>query len=302
VISASKGGRARRSEAVAAYVFLAPFLLLFAAFTIWPLLRALWLSLHAYDLFSPPAWVGLANYRFLMRHGDFWISMRNTTVYTAVVVAAQTAFAILLAVAVDRTVRGRAFFRAALFLPSVTSSVAISLVFMLLFFKNGVLNGALAWMGLDRLLTWGGLTSPLDWLGDPRTALGAIVIVNIWSTAGFFMVVVLAGLQAIPATLYEAAKVDGAGAVQAFWRITVPALRPVIFYVVTLGLIGAFQVFDQVYVMTEGGPLKATLTTAYLIYREAFVHFDMGLACAIAFVLASVIFACAVAQKRLIGA
>lgn len=297
-----KRTRARRSEAVAGYVLLSPFLLLFATFTLWPLLAALWLSLHSYDLFSPPSWVGLENYRFLLRQPDFWISIRNTSVYTGVVVTTQTALAVLLAVSADRALRGRAFFRTALFLPSVTSSVAISLVFMVLFWKNGVLNQALAWTGLERLLALAGLAPPVDWLGDPRTALAAIMILNVWSTAGFFMVVVLAGLQAIPETLYEAARVDGAGPVQAFRWITLPSLRPIIFYVVTLGLIGCFQVFDQIYVMTEGGPLQSTLTTAYLIYREAFVRFNMGYACAIAFVLASVIFACAVAEKRLIGA
>jgi multiple sugar transport system permease protein len=297
-----KRRRVQLSEAVAGYAFLAPFLLLFGAFTLWPLLAALWLSLHSYDLFSPPSWVGLENYRFLLHQSDFYISLRNTVVYAAVVVASQTALAVGLAVSVDRALRGLAFFRTALFLPSVTSSVAISLVFMLMLFKNGVLNQALAWTRLDRALALAGLAPPVDWLGDPRTALGAIMIVNIWSTAGFFMMVVLTGLQAIPEALYEAARVDGAGPAQTLWHITLPSLRPIIFYVVTLGLIGCFQVFDQIYVMTEGGPLKSTLTTAYLLYKEAFVNFNMGYACAIAFVLAGIIFACAMVQKRVIGA
>ena len=289
------------SEAVSGYVFLAPFLLVFGVFSLWPLLGALWLSFHSYDLFSPASWVGLENYRVVLRAGDFWISIRNTALYTGVVVTTQTGLAVLLAVLMDRNLRGRAFFRTALFLPSVTSSVAISLIFMLMFFKNGVLNQGLAWSRLDRILGLVGLAPPVDWLGDPRTALWTIMIQNIWSTAGFFMVVVLAGLQQIPEALYEAARVDGAGPGQTFWRITLPSLKPTIFYVVTVGLIGCFQVFDQIYVMTEGGPLRATLTTAYLIYKEAFVNFNMGYACAMAFVLASVIFACAMVQKRVIG-
>jgi multiple sugar transport system permease protein len=293
--------RAELSEAVSGYVFLAPFLLVFGVFTLWPLLGALWLSLHSYDLFSPASWVGLENYRVLLRQGNFWISIRNTALYTGVVVTTQTGLAVLLAVLMDRKLRGRAFFRTAFFLPSVTSSVAISLVFMLMLFKNGVLNQGLAWSRLDRVLALVGLAPPVDWLGDPRTALWTIMIQNIWSTAGFFMVVVLAGLQQIPEALYEAARVDGAGPRQTFWRITLPSLKPTIFYVVTVGLIGCFQVFDQIYVMTEGGPLKATLTTAYLIYKEAFVNFNMGYACAMAFVLASIIFACAMVQKRVIG-
>jgi multiple sugar transport system permease protein len=296
-----KPSRARAGDAIAGYVFLAPFLLVFGAFALWPILVALWLSFHSYDLFATPAWVGLDNYRFLLAHHDFWISIRNTTLYTVVVVVAQTALAVLLAVAMDQQISGRALFRAALFLPSISSSVALSLIFTAMFFKNGVLNQALASTGLDRVLARLGLAPPIDWLGDPRTALWAIMLQNIWSTAGFLMIIVLAGLQAIPESLYEAARVDAAGRLQTFRYITLPSLKPTLFYVVTMGLIGCFQVFDQIYVMTEGGPLKATLTTAYLVYKEAFVHFNMGYACAIAFVLAAVIFACAVVQKRVMG-
>ena len=294
-------GRMKLGEAVAGYTFLAPFLTVLALFAVWPLLRAFWLSFHSYDLFSPPRWVGLDNYRFLLGEADFWISIKNTALYTFVVVFAQTSLAVVLALVMDQKLRGKTFFRTAFFLPSVTSSVAISLIFMFLFFKNGVLNQFLAVTRLDVVLGWVGLTPPIDWLGDTRTALFAIMAQNIWSTAGFFMIIVLAGLQEIPDSLYEAARVDGASSLQQFWYITLPSLRPTIFYVVTMGLIGCFQVFDQVYVMTEGGPLKATLTTAYLLYKEAFVNFNMGYACAIAFVLAGVIFATTMIQKRVMG-
>lgn len=294
--------KARTGETVAGYVFLAPFLAVLALFVLWPLLRAFWLSFHAYDLFSEPRWVGLDNYLFLLKTGDFWRSLFNTTYFTVVVVTCQTALAIVLALIMDQQIRGKAFWRVAYFLPSVTSSVAISLIFMFLFFKNGVINQVLAWTHLDLLLTAIGLTAPVDWLGDPRTALPTIMVQNIWSTAGMFMIIFLAGLQDIPESLYEAARVDGATPFQQFRYITLPMLAPTTFYVVTMGLIGCFQVFDQVYVMTEGGPLKATLTTAYLLYKEAFVNFDMGYACAIAFVLAGVIFACTMVQKRVMGA
>jgi multiple sugar transport system permease protein len=296
-----KPSRMALSETAAGYLFLAPFLLVFGVFTLWPLLVALWLSFHSYDLFSAPAWVGLENYRFLSRQGDFWISIRNTALYTLVVVAAQTGLALLLAVVLDRKLRGRAFFRAAFVLPSVTSSVAVSLIFMFMFFRNGALNQALAWTRLDAVLVVLGLASPVDWLGDPRTALWAIMIQNIWSTAGYLMIIVLAGLQDVPETLYEAARVDAAGGWQTFRYVTLPSLKPTVFYVVTVGIIGSFQVFDQIYVMTEGGPLKSTLTTAYLLYKEAFVNFNMGYACAIAFVLAAIIFACTLMQRRLLG-
>jgi multiple sugar transport system permease protein len=288
-------------ETVAGYLFLAPFLLVFAVFALWPMLAALWLSFHSYDLFSAPIWVGVENYRFLAHQDDFWISVRNTVLYTAVVVTAQTGLALLLAVVMDRDLRGRAFFRAVFVLPSVTSSVAVSLIFMFMFFKNGALNQVLEWMLLDDILVALGLAWPVDWLGNPRTALAAIMILNVWSTAGYLMVIALAGLQAIPETFYEAARVEAAGPWQTFRYVTMPSLKPTVFYIVTVGIIGCFQVFDQIYVMTEGGPLKSTLTTVYLLYKEAFVNFNMGYACSIAFVLAAMIFACTVVQRRLLG-
>ncbi len=289
------------TEILAALVFLAPFLLLLLVFVLWPLLNAFWLSFHAYDLFGSPRWVGLSNYQTLLRHGDFWISLRNTVFYTAGVVIAQTLLAFLLALLMDQRIRGKTVFRVAFFLPSVTSSVAISLIFMAIFFKNGILNQALAWIGLERLFAATGLSVPVDWLGNLHTALPSLMAMNVWSTAGFFMIVFLAGLQDIPETLYEVARLDGAGTLAQLWYVTLPLLKPTFFYVGTMGLIGAFQVFDQVFIMTNGGPLKATMTMAYLLYTEAFVHFNMGYACAIAFVLATLIFLATMGQKRLLG-
>ncbi|MBO9539023.1 sugar ABC transporter permease [bacterium] len=294
------GGR-QWGEAIAGYVFLLPYLVLLAVFVGWPIGYALWLSFHSYDLFSAPRWVGIENYRFLLNEPDFRIALRNTTLYTLVVVSCQTALALFLAVLMDRRIRGKDLFRVTLFLPSVTSSVAISLIFLFIFFKNGVLNQLLAILHLDRLLAWLGLSVPVDWLGDVHTALGAIMAQNVWSTAGFFMVVFLAGLQDIPEALYEAARLDGAGTWAQFRHVTLPLLKPTTFYVATVGLIGCFQVFDQVFIMTSGGPLKSTLTIAYLLYQEAFMNFNMGYACAIAFVLATLIFGCTMLQRRLLG-
>jgi multiple sugar transport system permease protein len=294
-----KGRKIKLGEPVAALAFLGPFLVALLLFKAWPLAYAFWLSFHSYDLFAPPKPVGLSNYGYLLQQSDFWISIKNTALYTLVVVGAQTVLSFTLALVMDQKIRGKAFFRTAFFLPSVTSSVAISLIFMFIFFKNGILNQVLAATGLDHLVRAIGLGPPVDWLGDTRTALPAIMVQNIWSTSGYFMIVFLAGLQDIPESLYEAARVDGANGWQQLRHITLPSLRPTTFYVVTMGLIGCFQVFDQVYVMTEGGPLKATLTTAYLVYKEAFGNFEMGYACAIAFVLAGIIFLCTLVQRRL---
>ena len=296
----AKRRKTRLGEPVSALAFLGPFLAVLLVFKVWPLIYAFYLSLHSYDLFSEPRPVGLSNYSYLLGQSDFWISIKNTAVYTLVVVTCQTILSFFLALIMDQKIRGKTFFRTAFFLPSVTSSVAISLIFMFIFFKNGILNQALSAVGLEGLLSKLGVSSPIDWLGDTHTALPAIMIQNIWSTSGFFMIVFLAGLQDIPESLYEAARVDGATGWQQLRHITLPSLRPTTFYVVTMGLIGCFQVFDQVYVMTEGGPLKSTLTTAYLVYKEAFGNFEMGYACAIAFVLAAIIFLVTAAQKRLL--
>jgi len=280
----AKTSSRRTAEALAGYVFLAPFLAVLVVFTLWPLLQALWLSLHSYDLFSPAKWVGLDNYVYLLKQADFWISIRNTAFYTFVVVTAQTVVSVVLALIMDQKLRGKTFFRTVFFLPSVTSSVAISLIFMFLFFKNGLLNQLLGATHLDSVLRALGLATPVDWLGDTRTALPTIMIQNIWSTAGFLMIVVLAGLQDIPESLYEAARVDGASALQQFWYITLPSLKPTLFYVITMGLIGCFQVFDQVYVMTVGGPLDSTRTMVFDLY-DRFRSLQLGQASAVAYLL-----------------
>jgi multiple sugar transport system permease protein len=229
---------------------------------VWPLVYAFRLSFHSYDLFAPPKARRISPIinRICFQQAAFWISASKITALIHVLpsVTAQDGSVVRpRALVMDQKIRGKTFLTARpFFLPSVTSSVAISLIFMFIFFKNGILNQALGAVGLDRLLAAVGLQPPIDWLGDTRTALPAIMVQNIWSTSGFFMIVFLAGLQDIPESLYEAARVDGATGWQQLRHITLPSLRPTTFYVVTMGLIGCFQVFDQVYVMTEGGPAQ----------------------------------------------
>jgi multiple sugar transport system permease protein len=165
--------------------------------------------------------------------------------------------------------------------------------------KEGFLNGVLAALHLDGLVgAIFGSPMPADWLNNTRTALKAIMLQNIWTTAGYFMLIFLAGLQEIPESLYEAAKVDGASPRETFLKVTLPQLQPATYYVITMGIIGCFQVFDQIYIMTAGGPLKSTLTVAYLLYTEAFKNFEPGYGCAIAFILATIIFVLTTIQKR----
>lgn len=262
---------------------------------------------------------------------DLMISLRNTFWYVLGVVPVQTALALLLAVLLNnKFLKGRSFFRTAFYFPSVVSSVAISLVFLFLFTGNGAVNGALSLVGIDGP-TWfsdsrgvlhilgDGLglwerTSPpealkgtkvaglslWDWFSGPSVALSAIMLQVIWTTAGTFMLMFLAALQDLPAELEEAAATDGAKKHQIFWNVTVPHLRPTIFLVLTLGIIGTWQVFDQMYIMTQGGPAKTTLTPAYLSYTAAFDSFNFGQGAAIAFLLFAIIFVLTSLQRWLL--
>jgi multiple sugar transport system permease protein len=268
---------------------LTPYLFVFLVFNVFAIAYAFYLSFTYFDLFSPPRWIGLGNYLYLFQDRLFLQkAIPNTVEYVAVVVPVQTVISLLLAFALDQDIKFRRFFRTLFYVPSVTSSVVISLIFVWLFRKTGVLNQIL---GLS-----------IDWLTSPTFALPAIMIANIWATTGTMMVIFLAGLQDIPVTYYEAAMIDGANRWQMLRHITIPLLRPVIFFVVTLGIIGCFQVFDQIYVMTAGGPLDSTTTIAYLIYKWAFQSTTpfMGRASAVAFVLAAMILIVTVIQRRLI--
>lgn len=281
-----------------AYLLLSPYLGVLVVFTFFSIIYAFYLSFHSYDLLSAPIHVGLRNYRTLLWDPDFRMAIKNTCIYTVWVVGLQTALALLIAVILDQKLKGKPFFRAAFYFPSVTCSVVISLIFMWMFSKLGMINYVLSLVKEAPLLGW--VPDDLDWLRDKRFALQSIMSLNIWTTSGTFMVIFLAGLQSIPETVYEAARIDGAHPFRVFWKITLPLLRPTIFFVVVMGMIGCFQVFDQIYVMTNGGPLKSTLTVVYLIYSYAFRDFSMGYACAGAFLLFAVIFtATSLARKFL---
>ncbi|HDN79160.1 MAG TPA: sugar ABC transporter permease [Chloroflexi bacterium] len=286
--------RRKLGEWLTAYVFLSPYLFVFGTFTVFAVGFAFYLSFTKYNLFSPPKWIGFANYTRLLQDEDFIKhALPNTLKYVAVVVPVQTVISLIVAFALDQEIKFRRLFRTLFYVPSVTSSVVISLIFMWMFNKVGAVNSLLKMLGLP---------SHIDWLNNIHTALPTIMAVNIWSTIGTMMIIFLAALQDIPVTYYEAAMIDGANRFQIFRYITVPLLRPVIFFVVTMGLIGCFQVFDQIYVMTAGGPLGSTLTIAYLIYKNAFQSTTprMGYASAMAFVLAVMIFVATMLQRRII--
>ena len=279
--------RRKLMDWLAAYIFILPVLLGWGIFVGVAMVMSLYFSFTSFNLLKPPQWIGAINYLKVLKHPDFFrYAVPNTLKYSAVVVPTQTVLSLIFAFALDQKIRARDFFRTAFYLPSVTSSVVIGIIFVWLFAPQGVINQILH---LD-----------VNWLNNPKTSLPTIMVVNIWSTTGTMMLIFLAGLQDIPRQLYEAASIDGASRLQVFRYITVPLLRPVIFFVVTLGIIGTFQVFDQIYIMTKGGPLKSTMTMVYLIYFWAFgeVTPDMGRASAAAFILALAIFAVTMVQRR----
>jgi multiple sugar transport system permease protein len=314
----------KRREALTAYAFISPYLIVTLIFTVGVIAFAVYISFTQYNLFSSPEWVGLKNYTDAIAKEDFRRSLVNVSWYVLIVVPTQTALAILLAVLLNTPIRGQRFFRTIFYGPSVTSPVVISMIFWWLYLKTGFLNlfltEALELIGVSfKTINWlndprgffqliaqmfGGNIAPQYWyLRGPSVTWMAIMFQNIFTTAPTFMVMFLAALQDIPPALYEAASIDGANKRQQFWKITLPMLRPIILLVVVMGTIGSFQIFDQVKILTGGGPLKTTLAPVFLIYRDALGTSGpprMGFAASMAFLLAAIIFVFTFIQRRLI--
>ncbi len=282
-----------RREAGQGYLFLLPALLVLGVFVIAPILYAVFLSFHKVELIGGASYEfrGLDNFMKVTFDDRAIIALKNTAIYVAIVVPAQTILALVLAASLNSGLKGQKFFRIVYFLPTLTSSAVLTLIFMWMYNQNGLINYVLKFLNLPTY----------NWIGDPDVALIAIMIMNIWATAPFFMVIYLAALQDIPDSHYEAAELDGAGAIQKFWHITVPNLRPVTSFVVIMGLIGTFQLFDQSYIFSggSGGPNNSTLTVVLLIYQYAFKTLGtMGYATAIAFMLAIIILVATLLQRK----
>jgi multiple sugar transport system permease protein len=289
----SKRGGMAIAERRAGLLFVSPYILFFLILQFGALVFAFWVSFRHYDLLAlDNPFVGLRNYARLASNEDFLIAMRNTTEYAVVVVILQTIFALLLAVLLDSKIKGRNFFRSTWFTPSIASSVVISMIFLYVYHPTGLLNTLLGLVGIHTTEAY---------LESTTWALPAIMFLNVWTTAPTFMLMFLAALQDIPKEIYEASAVDGASGVRRLFSITIPLLRPIIFLVVSLGIIGSFQVFDQMFIMTSGGPLKATLSVALLIYDNLFKDTGtVGVACAEAIVLGIIIFALTLISRRVI--
>ncbi len=273
--------RQRRREVFTAVVMLAPSLVFLAAFTYWPILRSLAYGFFDVQLGSPEIFfVGWENYQRLWMDALFWQSLRNTVLYMVVTVPASIGLALLLAVALDRKLRGTALYRSTFFYPVMVPSVAAGMVWVFLYAPGyGPINGLMDWLGLPKL----------EWLYDRRWALPAIIFMSIWKYAGYFMLILLAALQLVPRDLYEAARLDGVSGFRQLVHITVPLISPTLYFVVVIGVLHSYQIFDYVFVMTQGGPADATNVLTFYIYQNAFQFQDIGTASAIANILLLVV-------------
>jgi multiple sugar transport system permease protein len=276
---------------VVAWSFLAPAALHLAVFTLAPLLFATWLSLHRWSLLDVARpFVGLGNYAAVLADAAWWNAIRNTAVFT-LHVPVSMALALGLALLTHRRLRGVAALRAVFFLPTITSLVAIAISWQWMFHPEfGLLNWLLSLVGI----------APQPWLTSPRTALAALMLMAVWLVVGYQMVLFQAGLAAIPRDLYDAARMDGAGPWRRFVHVTLPGLRHTLFFVLVTSVIGSFQIFGAVYVMTEGGPLHATDVAVFHIYEEAWEFFRFGRAAAMSWMLFGIIFALTWLQFRVL--
>ena len=282
-------GSLRRGETLAAYLFLLPNIVGFLVFTLIAVLASAGIALTNWDIISTPDFVGLRNFERLIADESFLKVLWNTTAFTVASVAGSMLISLGVALAMNTAIRGIVVFRTAYYLPVVTSSVAVAVVWTWFYNPDfGPLNYYLSALGFR----------PPQWLGSPEWALPAVIIVSVWKAIGYDMIIWLAGLQGIPQHLYEAAAIDGAGRWRRFTAITLPMLTPTTFFVLVISLIRAFQVFDIVQVMTDGGPADATRTMVLFIYDQGFRYLKMGYAAAVAWTLFVIIFLITIVQWR----
>ncbi|MET7460986.1 sugar ABC transporter permease [Nonomuraea sp. NPDC005501] len=279
----------RLGDLPAAFLFVLPAAVGFAAFYLWPALRGLYLSLTKYNVLTPPRFIGTENYERIFGDHLFWNALKVTAEYVLINIGTQTVASLLLAVLLHRLTRSL-MVRGVVLLPFLVANVVVALVwFWMLDYQLGVVNHALDWLGLDRVA----------FFGDSDLAIPTIALVNTWRHLGYTALLIYAGLQMIPPTVYEAAALDGASEWRIFWRVTLPLLRPVMALVLVLTVIGSFQVFDTVAVTTAGGPINATRVISFYIYDLAFNRFNFGYAAALSSVLFVLLAGVAYLQLRL---
>jgi putative chitobiose transport system permease protein len=295
--SSKKLGSAPRKEGVVMrsltpYLFLAPALIVLALTVFWPALQAFYLSFtrFEYDLTQPPAWVGFANFQKLWRDPVFWKTLGNTVLYLVCVVPLLVTLSLGLAILVNQNLKGIRWFRTAYYTPVVISMVVAGIAWKWLYASNGLLN-----QGLQIL----GFSEGIPWLTSPDLSLFSVMAVTVWKGLGYYMVIYLAGLQGIPADLYEAAAIDGSDGLQKHWDITIPLMRPYLFLVAVISSISATKVFEEIFIMTKGEPLNSSKTVVYYLYERAFQDLEMSYACAIGLVLFLMIFGLSILNLKL---
>ena len=272
-----------QKESGTAYLFLLPILVLYVMFIVLPIIITFYLSFTEYSVLTPPKWVGLHNYKYLFFEDDiFKLSIINTLLFVVESIFPAILLALLFAMLLNRPLWLRGFFRSCIYLPYITPIVAVALVWVFLYdpSKEGFVNYLMSWFGIR----------PISWLQSIRWALPSMVLMSIWKTVGYYMILFLAGLQGIPDRYYEAANIDGASRLQQFWYITLPLLKPATIFVLIVATIYAFQVFQEPYILTQGGPGNSTTTIVYWFYLVSFRSLDFGRGAAISFILGITIF------------
>jgi len=269
----------RQQKILTPYFFLAPALLLMAIFTFYPLLSVGYWSFTEYDILSAPRFIGLENFRELLDDGVFWLALRNSLIYL-IVTPTLIVLSVTLAIIANRNLPGISFFRVLYYIPVITGSVTVGIVWLFLFDgRGGLINGALLGLGL--------IEEPIFFLNEPRYTLLVAMLMTIWTGVGYYMVVFLAGLQSIPDELYEAAELDGCNTLQKHWHVSVPGLRPSMVFVAVISSLSALKVFDEIYVLTNGtgGTLNSGTTMVFYLWKQAFQLQNVGYASAVAIVL-----------------
>lgn len=285
-----KVSKLQRRNDILGYAFLAPNLIGFIAFTLIPFVYALYISFFKWDGITESVFVGLNNYTALLKDSGFRIAMKNTLVYTVLNVSTTIVAGLVLALAVHSISRLKTLFRTTLFLPNMVTISSIVIVWQAFYHPT--------YSPFSMILRGLGVENPPQWIGDPKWAMLCIIVMSIWLNAGYYMVLFLAALNNIAPHYYEAADIDGASAWAKFWRITLPMLSPTMFFVVIMAIINSFKVFDQVALLTQGGPGRSTNVLVYYIYQESFTYYRFGSASAMAYVLFALIFVVTVIQYR----
>lgn len=284
----------QRNEAVQALCFILPSMVLILTFSVLPILMNGYISFTKYNIILKPQWVGLANFSRMFKDQYVWAALKNTTLFTLFTVPIQTFISLVFAAWIATNFQSRygRMVKSALFIPVIASAVLVGTLWSLLLSPRGPVNMVMQGIGLD----------PINWLGGKLSSLLSVGMVSVWKNIGYFLVIFYAGIMDIPASHYEAAKVDGATVRQQFFYITLPSLSSVTYLVVTLGTIWSFQVFDIVYTMTGGGPGLSTVTLVLTIYNAAFKEYNMGYASAVALLMFVFVILIQALQKRLVRA